>query len=114
MDAVGTIKSQTMDRPEIVSTSEIGPSEKTPKKPNTKLQQTVQKKMERIVQAINNYLELTQRDLEIQTHKGTGQIMVKVISKQDGKIIREVPSEELLNVVAKIDKMIGILFYGKA
>ena len=40
--------------------------------------------------------------------------MVKVISKQDGKIIREVPSEELLNVVAKIDKMIGILFYGKA
>ena len=47
-------------------------------------------------------------------HKGTGQIMVKVISKQDGKIIREVPSEELLNVVAKIDKMIGILFYGKA
>lgn len=114
MGAVGTIKSQAVNNPEIASIKDIRTSKRTPEKPDFKLRQTNRKKIESIVRATNNYLESTQRELKIQIHKGTGHIMVKVVSKQDGKIIREVPSEDLLNLVKKMDEMIGILFYGKA
>ena len=35
--------------------------------------------------------------------------MVKVINKDTGKTIREVPSETILNMVAKFDEITGML-----
>jgi|GEM_PF-3698842 len=64
---------------------------------------------ENTVRAIEDYVETHRNSLKIQVHKGTGQIMVKVISK-DGKTIREIPSEELLNLAAKLENFEGMLF----
>ena len=114
MGAVGTIKSQAVNNPEIAAIKDIRTLKRTLEKPDFKLRQMNRKKIENTVRAANNYLESTQRELKIQIHEGTGHIMVKVVSKQDGKTIREVPSEDLLNLVKKMDEMIGILFYGKA
>jgi uncharacterized FlaG/YvyC family protein len=72
-------------------------------------QSTPQEKMERIAQAMDNYMKSTQTDLKIQVHKGTGDIMVKVLSKADGRLIREIPPEELLNLAAKMEQMTGAL-----
>ena len=36
--------------------------------------------------------------------------MVQVISKADGKVIREIPSEELLDLAAKMDEVVGVIF----
>jgi flagellar protein FlaG len=51
-----------------------------------------------------------QRDLQIQVHADTGTIMVRVISKEDGRVIREIPTEELLNLAARMEEMVGMLF----
>ena len=48
--------------------------------------------------------------LRFSVHETTGQTMVKVVDKETGKLIREIPIEELLDLVDKIDEMIGILF----
>jgi flagellar protein FlaG len=49
------------------------------------------------------------RDLKIQVHGPTGNIMVKVISEKDGRVIREIPPEEWLNLAAKMEDMAGVL-----
>jgi flagellar protein FlaG len=48
--------------------------------------------------------------LHFSIHDGTGRTMVKVINKDNGTLIREIPSEEVLNLAAKLDEMIGIIF----
>jgi flagellar protein FlaG len=36
--------------------------------------------------------------------------MVKVVNKDTGNLIREIPPKEVLDLAAKLDEMIGILF----
>lgn len=48
--------------------------------------------------------------LSFAKHEDTGRTFVKVINKDTDELIREIPSEEVLNMAAKIDEMIGILF----
>lgn len=67
-------------------------------------------KLENIAQAMDNYVQSIQRDLKIQVHQNTGKLIVKVISEKDGKVIREIPPEELLDLAAKVEEMMGVLF----
>lgn len=48
--------------------------------------------------------------LQFSLHKETGRTMVKVVNKDTNELIREIPSEEVLNLAAKLDEMIGIIF----
>ncbi len=48
--------------------------------------------------------------LNFSVHESTGRTIVKVIDKETEKLIREIPSEELLNMADKMGEMIGILF----
>ena len=66
--------------------------------------------VDRIARALEDYIRLNQRDLKIQVHKATGNLMVKVISAKDGKVIRELPPEELLDLAAKMEEMTGTIF----
>jgi flagellar protein FlaG len=52
--------------------------------------------------------------LQFSMHNATGRTMIKITDKATEKVIREIPSEDVLNLVAKIEEMIGILFDKKA
>lgn len=47
--------------------------------------------------------------LDFSVHKTTNQIMVKVLERDTGKVIREVPPEKLLDFVARLCEMAGII-----
>ncbi|AFC30336.1 flagellar protein FlaG protein [Paenibacillus mucilaginosus 3016] len=47
--------------------------------------------------------------LQFSVHEQTKQIMVKVLDKDSGELIREVPSEKRLDFLAKLWQMAGIL-----
>ncbi len=66
-------------------------------------------KLQRIARAMKKYVESIQRDLRIEIDKETDTVVIQVISKNDGKVIRQVPPEELLKIAAKIEEMIGVL-----
>jgi len=65
--------------------------------------------VKRTAQALEDYAKSMKRNLKIQVHGPTGNIMVKVISEQDGRVIREIPPEEWLNLAAKMEDMAGKL-----
>ena len=67
-------------------------------------------KIDHITRALLNYVRSVQTDLSIEVHRGTGRIMVQVISKTDGKVIREIPPEELLDLAAKMEEVVGVIF----
>lgn len=54
-------------------------------------------------------LQGPQTTLEISIHEKTHDIMVKVLNKDTGEIIREVPREKTLDLVANMMEIAGIL-----
>lgn len=60
---------------------------------------------------IQKNLEMTHDvDLQFKIHKPTGEVMVTVMDQSTGEIIREIPPAEVLNLAAKLDAMIGLIF----
>lgn len=49
-------------------------------------------------------------DLQFSVHEGSGQILVKVMDAGSGDLIREIPPSEMLDLAARIDEMIGLIF----
>ncbi|MDQ1330090.1 MAG: flagellar protein FlaG [Thermodesulfobacteriota bacterium] len=49
-------------------------------------------------------------DLNFSVHEASGKIMVTVVNEDTGKVIREIPSAEMLNLAAKLEEAIGLLF----
>jgi flagellar protein FlaG len=62
------------------------------------------KELEQDIEAMHNV------ELRFSKHNDTGRTMIKVMDKENDEIIREIPAEEVLNLAAKIEEMIGILF----
>ena len=59
---------------------------------------------------MDSYVRSMQRDIKIQVNNSTGDISVKVISEETGKVIREIPSEEMLELAARMEEMSGVFF----
>ena len=53
-------------------------------------------------------------DLKFTVHKASDTIMVSVKDGNTGKVIREIPPSEILNLAARLDKMAGLIFDKKA
>ena len=125
MEALDAIKPRSIYVPEKVAAENIFPArekaakkeeapQEKPKVDSAKVQKIRQDKTEKVAETIKSYMNSMQTDLKIRVHRETGKIMVKVISKEDGRVVREVPPEELLNLAAKMEDMMGVLFDRKA
>jgi flagellar protein FlaG len=63
------------------------------------------KAVERAIKA----LEGPYTSFDISIHEETKQLMVKVLNKETGEVIREIPKEKTLDMVAKLMEVAGIL-----
>jgi len=64
------------------------------------------KSIERALEAVKSHQTL----LEMSVHEKTNEVVIKVLDKETGELIREVPSEKILDMVSKFMEMNGILF----
>lgn len=60
------------------------------------------------IEKANKHFKMYDRRLEFSIHEGTKQIMVKVINTESDEVIREIPSEKILDMVAKMWEVAGI------
>lgn len=125
MEAIQAISPKPVKGPVEVTSSGVLTSEPNMKKnlrgeslqTNERIHKSAQEvkestsaKLKRIAEVMESYVRSMQRDLKIQVHGETGTIMVKVISEESGKVIREIPPKELLDLAAKMEEMTGALF----
>lgn len=64
--------------------------------------------IEAIEKKANKHFKSYDRRLKFTIHDKTKQIMVKVIDTEDDSVIREIPSEKILDMVAKLWEMSGL------
>jgi flagellar protein FlaG len=61
------------------------------------------------IEKANKHIRTYDRRLEFSIHDTTKQIMVKVINTENDSVIREIPSEKVLDMVAHLWEISGIL-----
>ena len=94
---------------------------KSPDPPPTlqRSKKEVEKKAEAMEPKVSQeFLDTLEKDIDMIHNVGlqfsvdhsTGRTIIKVIDKDTGQLIREVPPESVLNLSAKLDEMMGILF----
>lgn len=67
---------------------------------------------EQVVKALDRALKALQgptTTFEVSVHKETNAIMVKVLNKETGELIREIPHEKTLDLVANMMEIAGIM-----
>lgn len=70
--------------------------------------------VESAVESINNAVEHINRALRFSIHEDTQRMMVRVVDVVTQEVIKELPPEEVLDTVARIREMIGLLIDERA
>jgi len=65
--------------------------------------------LEKIKEATNEVLAQLNIQLDFEIDKTLGKIIVKVINRETGKVIRQIPPEEMLKIAKRMEEMSGIL-----
>ena len=116
MEAVGNVKASVVQaqtpepqtgcgRPAPV---EARPQESQPQEKGPRYVDRVS--AEKIAEAIQHFVSTMDVKLNFEVHDDTGTVMVRVINQESGEVIREIPPSQVLDLAAKIDKMVGALF----
>lgn len=66
------------------------------------------------IEKANKSIDMYNRKLEFSIHDKTKEIMVKVIDTETDEIIKEIPSEKILDMVARLWDLAGIMIDEKA
>ena len=64
---------------------------------------------ERVVEALQKYLKSMNVNLKFKVHKATGAVVVSVVNVDTGAVIRQIPPEQMLDAIAKLDELVGTL-----
>lgn len=63
----------------------------------------------RAIEHANNSFEGVFTQFEFSIHEKTKEIMVKILDRESGEVIREIPPEQILDMIAKMWELAGIL-----
>lgn len=61
------------------------------------------------VEAINKTIQAASQNLEFSVDKDTSNVVVKVIDQQTKQVLRQIPTEEALEIAKSLDKLQGLL-----
>jgi flagellar protein FlaG len=70
--------------------------------------------LEEIAQALQKFLEKFNLETKVVFEKEYNTLVVKVYERETGKLIRQIPPEELLEVSKRLQELVGILYRNKA
>jgi flagellar protein FlaG len=70
--------------------------------PNNKVQETVA--------SLNAFVQLMDRNVSFEVDETSGRDIISVFEKDTKELIRQIPSEETLELLKRMDNMVGVLF----
>ena len=76
--------------------------------------ETQEERLDSAVEKLNETARVFNRSLKFSIHEATNRTMISVIDTETDKVIREIPSEEALDIVAKMQEYLGLIFDKKA
>lgn len=73
-----------------------------------------EKAVKKAVDKLNKFLEDDKTHAEYEVHDKLKDIMIKIVDDKTGEVIQEIPPKKILDMVAKMCEMVGIIFDKKA
>ena len=70
--------------------------------------------LDKLITEVNHKFKLSNKEFSYDIHEKTNRVTVKIKDSETGKIIKEIPSEESLDLAAKIMEMAGLLIDEKS
>ncbi|WP_341303418.1 flagellar protein FlaG [Pseudomonas sp. TMP25] len=71
-------------------------------------------KIEAAVATIQDFAQTVRRDLNFTLEEGSGRVVVKVTDAGSGDVIRQIPSEEALQLAENLSEVRSLLFKAEA
>lgn len=71
-------------------------------------------KLRAAVEKIQEFVSATASDIEFSVDEESGRTIVKVIDRETEDVIRQIPSQEMLDLAKALDRLQGILIKQKA
>lgn len=76
--------------------------------------ENVEKRLDDVVERLNNFVQQTQRDLNFRVDKESGVTVVTVTDTITEEVIRQIPSKEALERLQHLEDIQGLLFRDQA
>lgn len=76
--------------------------------------QYTEKDIRKAVDKLNHFLEDENTHAEYEVHEKLNTLMIKIINNDSNEVIMEVPSEKILDMVAKLCELVGVVLDEKA
>ena len=73
------------------------------------IQEVSKEKVESAIRDINAKIRPTHTECQFSYHEATKRISIKVLDQESGEVIREIPPEKTLDMIAKTLELAGIL-----
>lgn len=70
--------------------------------------------VESAVSGLKSKLQNDHRNLDFSVDNSTGEVVVKVIDGESGKLVRQIPTEEVLKLSKQLDDFRSLMFEAKA
>ncbi|WP_426417600.1 flagellar protein FlaG [Aestuariirhabdus sp. LZHN29] len=77
-------------------------------------QESSRVQVDEAVSNLNDFVQNIRRDLSFKVDEEAGQVVVQVTDYQTGKMIRQIPSEEALELAERLSEARSLLFEAKA
>ncbi|WP_019613217.1 flagellar protein FlaG [Psychromonas ossibalaenae] len=90
------------------SVTELKPAAEV--KPDQEKKQAVPEEVEHVVEEMNAFMQSMQRNLSFSVDEQLGKDIVSVTDVETEEVIRQIPSEDLMVLLKKMDDVAGILF----
>ncbi|MFY8300282.1 flagellar protein FlaG [Pseudoalteromonas sp. SS15] len=65
--------------------------------------------LKKVAQQLQEFVSEMNKGLEFSVHEDSGRDVIKVIDKSSGDLVKQYPSEEVLDIVSKLAKATGTL-----
>jgi len=83
-------------------------------KAESEKQTTREQKTQDVIEYANGLTELFNRYLRFETHESTGILQISIVDKNNGKVIKQIPPDAILDTIARIRDFLGTLIDVKA
>lgn len=86
------------------------PQTDNPVTPLSKAQQTANREqVTKAVENINRIIQVASQNLEFSVDHDAHQVIVKVVDQQTKQVLRQIPTEEVIEIAKSLDKLQGLL-----
>lgn len=70
--------------------------------------------LDKAVASMSSFIQSVQRNLDFSVDDTSGEVVIKVVDTESGRLVRQIPSEEALRLSEKLEELRSLMFETRA